>query len=63
MAPCAYAQALAYLYSLTDYEKQGAYVYAPERFDLQRMHRLLEALDNPHHRFRSLHIAGTNGKG
>ena len=41
MAPCAYAQSLAYLYSLTDYEKQGAYVYAPERFDLRRMHRLL----------------------
>ena len=63
MAPCAYAQALAYLYSLTDYEKQSAYVYAPERFDLRRMHRLLETLCNPHRRFGSLHIAGTKGKG
>jgi dihydrofolate synthase/folylpolyglutamate synthase len=63
VAPCAYAQSLAYLYSLTDYEKQGAYVYVPERFDLRRMHRLLEALRNPHHRFSSLHIAGTKGKG
>jgi len=58
-----YAQALAYLYSFTDYEKRTAYIYAPDRFDLRRMHRLLAALGNPHHRFTSLHIAGTKGKG
>jgi dihydrofolate synthase/folylpolyglutamate synthase len=63
VASSPYAQALAYLYSLTDYEKQSAYIYAPERFDLRRMHRLLEALGDPHHRFDSLHIAGTKGKG
>ena len=60
---CSYAQALSYLYSLTDYEKQTVYTYAPERFDLQRVHHLLALLDNPHHRFSSLHIAGTKGKG
>jgi dihydrofolate synthase/folylpolyglutamate synthase len=63
VALCSYAHALAYLYSFTDYEKRSAYIYAPERFDLRRMHRLLDALGNPHHRFSSLHIAGTKGKG
>lgn len=63
MAPCSYAQTLAYLYSFTDYEKKTAYIYAPERFDLRRMYYLLAALGNPHRRFTSLHIAGTKGKG
>jgi dihydrofolate synthase / folylpolyglutamate synthase len=30
---------------------------------LERMHVALEALGHPEHRFRSLHVAGTNGKG
>jgi len=63
VAPCSYAQALAYLYSFTDYEKQSAYLYSPDRFDLRRMHCLLAALGDPHRRFASLHIAGTKGKG
>ena len=63
MASHSYTQALAYLYSFTDYEKQTAYLYSPDRFDLGRMYRLLAALDNPHRRFTSLHIAGTKGKG
>lgn len=58
-----YAQALTYLYSFTDYEKQTAHLYSPDRFDLGRMHHLLAALDDPHRRFASLHIAGTKGKG
>ena len=29
----------------------------------ERMHLLLEALGNPHRRFRSVHVAGTKGKG
>jgi len=32
-------------------------------FSLQRMEELLERLGNPHHAFRSIHIAGTKGKG
>lgn len=31
--------------------------------DLHNTIALLEALGNPHHQFRSIHIAGTNGKG
>jgi dihydrofolate synthase/folylpolyglutamate synthase len=58
-----YHDALAYIYSFTDYEKQYVYRYAPETFDLNRMVRLLDYLDNPHLRFRVVHIAGTKGKG
>lgn len=31
--------------------------------DLSKTIQLLEALENPHHQFKSIHIAGTNGKG
>ena len=58
-----YRDALAYIYSFTDYEKQHTYRYAPEIFDLNRVVRLLELLGNPHRRFRAVHIAGTKGKG
>jgi len=30
---------------------------------LERMHALLDAMDRPHEAFRSVHVAGTNGKG
>ena len=33
------------------------------KFGLEGISRLLEVLDNPHERFPSIHIAGTNGKG
>jgi dihydrofolate synthase/folylpolyglutamate synthase len=58
-----YAEALAYLYSLTDYEQKTAYLYSPDRFDLRRVEGLLAPLGNPHRTFRSVHIAGTKGKG
>lgn len=42
-------------------------LYGPERrgtkFDLDGTRALLQALGNPHERFRSVHVAGTNGKG
>lgn len=58
-----YKEALDYIYSFTDYEKKSAYRYAPEHFDLGRMERLTALLDNPQHRFKAIHIAGTKGKG
>lgn len=33
------------------------------KFGLERTQQLLDSLGNPHRRFRSLHVAGTNGKG
>jgi len=58
-----YKDALDYIYSFTDYEKKTAFQYSPERFDLGRVVRLLALLDNPHRKFRSVHVAGTKGKG
>jgi dihydrofolate synthase/folylpolyglutamate synthase len=58
-----YSEAIAYLHSLTDYEKTRIERYTPETLDLSRVERLLAAVDNPHTRFPTLHIAGTKGKG
>jgi dihydrofolate synthase/folylpolyglutamate synthase len=58
-----YPKALAYLYGFTDYEKQSGFSYDPERFDLRRVEQLLALLGDPHRTFRSVHIAGTKGKG
>ncbi|MBN1641841.1 MAG: bifunctional folylpolyglutamate synthase/dihydrofolate synthase [Anaerolineae bacterium] len=58
-----YRAALDYLYGYTDYEVKSGYDYSPERFDLRRVHKLLGLLGDPHHSFRSVHIAGTKGKG
>jgi dihydrofolate synthase/folylpolyglutamate synthase len=61
--PITYKEALEYLYSLTNYEIKSTFAYAPQFFDLGRVERLLEALGNPHRKFKSVHIAGTKGKG
>ncbi len=58
-----YKKALSYLYSLTDYEKDRIARYDPETLDLSRVESALAALNNPHHQFQSVHIAGTKGKG
>jgi len=58
-----YAAALRYLYSLTNYEVKLATQYAGQLFDLSRMERLLDAMGHPEGRFRSVHVAGTKGKG
>jgi dihydrofolate synthase / folylpolyglutamate synthase len=58
-----YTDALAYLDSLTDYEKRTGYVYSAETFDLRRPRELLALLGNPQDRFPSVLVAGTKGKG
>jgi len=57
-----YSGAFEYLDSFVNYEKVSDYSYNAS-FNLKRMECLLEALGNPHLRFRSVHIAGTKGKG
>lgn len=42
------------------FQRQGNTAY---KKDLTNTFRLLEILDNPHQKFKSIHIAGTNGKG
>lgn len=58
-----YDAALRYLTSLTDYEQMLRVRYNRDTFSLDRMHRLLRKLGNPHRKIKSVHIAGTKGKG
>ena len=57
-----YQQALDYLYSFIDYESMPRPRDA-EHYDLRRMDEVLERLGNPHLKARTVHIAGTKGKG
>jgi dihydrofolate synthase/folylpolyglutamate synthase len=58
-----YAKALRFLASLSDYERLRIVRYTTQNFDLDRMRNLLKKLGNPQDQFRSVHIAGTKGKG
>ncbi|AQG79228.1 bifunctional folylpolyglutamate synthase/dihydrofolate synthase [Spirosoma montaniterrae] len=56
-----YQEALDYLYSrLPVFHRIGPKALKP---GLGNTLRLCDALGNPQHRFRSIHVAGTNGKG
>ncbi len=52
---------------LTDYRSAidalFARTTAGTKFGLERTEELLDSLDNPHRKFASIHVAGTNGKG
>ncbi len=58
-----YSKALRFLASLSDYERLRIVRYNTTNFDLDRMRTLLKKLGNPHEHFKSVHIAGTKGKG
>jgi dihydrofolate synthase/folylpolyglutamate synthase len=58
-----YARALRFLDTLSDYERLRIVRYNTETFNLDRMRSLLRKLGNPQTHFRSVHIAGTKGKG
>ncbi|HNV30190.1 MAG TPA: folylpolyglutamate synthase/dihydrofolate synthase family protein [Cyclobacteriaceae bacterium] len=56
-----YSETLDYLYAnLPMFQRVGAVAY---KEDLINTVQLCEALGNPHLKFKSVHIAGTNGKG
>ena len=56
-----YADTLSYLFNkLPMFSKVGESAY---KKDLTNTIALCEALGNPHKKFKSIHIAGTNGKG
>src|ERR1700736_3921575 len=57
-----YRDALAYLYSLSDFERGGPFSNAPQE-NLPREARLLAAVGNPQQRYSCTLIAGTKGKG
>src|SRR5438876_3582359 len=56
-----YAETLDYLYhTLPMFSRIGAAAF---KKDLTNTIRLCEFLGNPHKKFKSIHVAGTNGKG
>ncbi len=58
-----YQEAISYLYGRTDYEKEKRLRYNVTTFNLDRMEKFLSLLGNPHKKLRTVHIAGTKGKG
>jgi len=58
-----YAQALAYLNRLINYERSRPPVYSADHLNLERMRALLARLGHPHQAYPTIHIAGTKGKG
>ena len=59
----AFQKAMKYLDTLTDYERLRIVRYTSPNFDLDRMRTLLKKMDNPQDSFKSVHVAGTKGKG
>lgn len=56
-----YKETLDFLYAqLPVFESQGAHAYKP---GLERVEAMDEVLGHPHKKYRTIHVAGTNGKG
>ena len=56
-----YNETVEWLYhKLPIYQRIGASAYRP---GLERIDKMVDYLGNPHNKFQSIHIAGTNGKG
>ena len=58
-----FTKAVRFLNTLSDFERLRIVRYTSQNFDLDRMRTLLKKLGNPQDQFRSVHIAGTKGKG
>jgi dihydrofolate synthase / folylpolyglutamate synthase len=58
-----YKQAIDYLVSKTDYEKEKHVRYNVTTYNLDRMRKLLSLVGDPHENLATVHIAGTKGKG
>jgi len=58
-----YSKALRFIGTLNDFERLRIVRYNSENFNLDRMRQLLKKLGNPQDHFRSVHVAGTKGKG
>lgn len=58
-----FSQAEKYVLGFTDYEKIPGFAYTAASYDLRRMEELLQSLGNPHLGRKTVHIAGTKGKG
>ena len=58
-----YSEAVAFLRTLTDMERDPAQAFAPVNFDLRLMESLLARLGSPQAGRRTVHVAGSKGKG
>jgi len=58
-----FEQAERWLLSSTNYEVERRVPYNQSSFNLSRMEKLLAALGKPHEQLKTVHIAGTKGKG
>ena len=59
-----YTEALAFIEGFIDYEKVRKGVqYDTQHFHLERFAEFLDRLGNPQNSYRTIHIAGTKGKG
>ena len=57
------ALATRFLMARPDFERQRAVKYGEQTFKLDRMRKLMSLLGNPHESIKTVHVAGTNGKG
>ena len=58
-----FQQSLDWIYSWVDFSMKRHVDDTHRFFKLDRMHKLMELLGNPHESFPSVHVAGTKGKG
>lgn len=58
-----YTTALKWLHEHADLERKRVVRYDDKHFNLDRMHRLLDALGNPQEQLTCVQVAGTKGKG
>lgn len=52
-----------FLYSFVNYERKTGVVYSETNYNLDRYRQFLAKQDDPQNRGRSIHVAGTKGKG
>jgi dihydrofolate synthase / folylpolyglutamate synthase len=55
--------ALAFLYQFINYERMTGVSYTPVHYNLEGFKRALDSIDSPYGSLRSIHVAGTKGKG
>ena len=58
-----YASAVSLIMNLVDLERFWGNLQGTSRYNLSRMHILLDRLGNPHLRVPTIHVTGTKGKG
>lgn len=58
-----FSNAIRFLYDRVDVERMRVIRFDEDMFKLDRMHRILEKLGNPHEQIKTVHVGGTVGKG